>query len=107
MNKRITPLQKKIFDAHLVAAKNDFRDIIDLKPPVEPMKKEDKLKILRDALLEGKIVPSFWKEIWVENVSITSQLIASPKVLNSGITKSAEKIMRDKFKFYLRMLKIE
>lgn len=70
--KRITPLQKQIFEAHLEAYKNNSWDYPDgFKGGIAE---------IMQALKDGKTIKGVWEQVVTRYVSITSQLYASPNV---------------------------
>ena len=77
--KRITKLQKQIFDAHLEAFKNDTFDEATSSTRAN-ISADENIAILKGLLLQGKTVKSFWTYTWDTGVSITSQLMASPSL---------------------------
>lgn len=94
--KRITPLQKKIADAHIAAmATNKYDD-----PALD-----GSLEQLKATLLNGKTVRYIAEVIKDRRVSITSQLIASGGLFGHQ-TKAFKKGMYDGFKEFLTNLNI-
>jgi len=92
---RITSSQKSIFDRHLEAFKNDWKDVETLEVTT--------LGELRLALKTGKIIPAFFMECWERSVSITSQLYAN---MFDHVTDKAVQDCRNIFKSCLNKLEI-
>jgi len=94
--KRITKTQKQIFDAHLEAFKNDSFDNQVVMG----------IDMLREELLEGKTVESFWLYVWERSASITSQLMASSHT-TGYISEKGKRDARSFMKHMLNQLRIE
>ena len=94
---RITTLQNKIFNAHLEAFKNNS---FDHTGGAQGGIHFESVTTLRQRLLDGDTVESLWTRVWENNVSITSQLMASPS-LTGHISKTAIKDCRDGMKTIL------
>jgi len=59
--KRITPLQKAIFDRHLEAARNNFQDI---EAETIAGESPDEIRFsMRAILLDGKVIPGLWRHV--------------------------------------------
>ena len=98
MSKRITKLQKQIFDAHLDAFKNDTFDEATSSTRAN-LTVDENIAILKDLLLQGKTVKSFWTYTWDTSASITSQLMASSHLFPTGyISETAKRDTRSTMK---------
>lgn len=101
MSKRITPLQKKIVDAHLLAAKNKSFTYTEGKQEAGTL--PTTAESVRAALLSGKTFNALHEHIEVTGVSVTSQLMNSTF---EYVSEQYVKYYQRRFKVYLNNLGI-
>jgi hypothetical protein len=88
---RITKKQKEIFDAHLKAFKDNKFD-------QELFGSDSSPEAIRNILLEGKTIRSFWTYVYQESTTITSQL------MSSQLSYVSKKSIQDSRNFTKRLL---
>jgi hypothetical protein len=101
--KRITPLQKKIIEAHLLAAISQNFDIDVPKVGDETVRtKEDMIHLLK----KGKTIHQVHYTIQSRYVSMTSQLYAFPQIFGT-YTDAYKRQYTQGFKSLLNSLNIQ
>ena len=106
---RITKLQLEIFNRQLEAYKKDkFESIDTLNNDKSFMAANNKVRMnmLKTKLLNEGIEPELWNTIWIDKVSITSQLMASDNTFNF-VSDAAIKEMKRYYKIVFNQLNIK